>query len=79
MKCFCGYRSLFFRKAFAALFVLLPAGLLVAASPTFWHVSTQSELLQGELEHLSVDESGQITSRQKQALSTNRQHRLFGQ
>ena len=61
MKCFCGYRSPVFRKAFAALFALLPVGLLVAASPTFWHVSTQSELLQGDLEHLSVDESGQIT------------------
>ena len=61
MQFFCGYRSPFFRKVFAALFILLPVGLLVAASPTFWHVSTQSELLQGELEHLSVDESGQIS------------------
>ena len=62
MQFFYRYRSPLFRRAFAALFVLLPiGGLLVAASPTFWHVSTQSELLQGELEQLSVNESGQLS------------------
>ena len=39
------------------------AGLIAvghAASPAFWRVSTQAELLRGEVENLSVDASGQL-------------------
>ena len=61
MRSFYGYRSIPFRGVTTALFVALAVTLIVAASPTFWHVSTQAELLRGELEQLSVDESGQLT------------------
>ena len=61
MRSFYGYRFIPGRGMTTALFVTLAVALIVAASPTFWHVSTQAELLQGELEKLSVDESGQLT------------------
>ena len=61
MESFYGYRFMPFRGMTTALFVALAVALIVAASPTFWHVSTQAELLQGELEQLSIDESGQLT------------------
>ncbi|MAG68875.1 MAG: hypothetical protein QF463_06780 [Vicinamibacterales bacterium] len=49
-------------RALGASLTLLLATvpLLHAASPTFWHVSTQAELLRGEFEHLSVDETGRL-------------------
>jgi sugar lactone lactonase YvrE len=47
---------------------LLLAGLLVfgstvsyAALPTFWQVSTESELLRGEVENLAIDSFGRLT------------------
>ena len=36
-------------------------GLARAASPTFWHVSSQADLLRGDLEHLSVDDFGRLS------------------
>ncbi|MBU21905.1 MAG: hypothetical protein CL476_02185 [Acidobacteria bacterium] len=44
----------------SALLLAATVSLLHAASPTFWHVSTQAELLRGEFEHLSVDETGRL-------------------
>ena len=61
MRSFYGYRFIPSRGMTTALFITLAVALIVAASPTFWHVSTQAELLKGELEKLSVDESGQLT------------------
>jgi hypothetical protein len=47
---------------------LLPAAILVlgstvtyAAIPTFWQVSTESELLRGEVENLAIDSFGRLT------------------
>jgi outer membrane protein assembly factor BamB len=43
--------------------VLLAAGAVVtsAALPTFWNVSTESELLRGEVENLAIDSFGRLT------------------
>jgi sugar lactone lactonase YvrE len=45
-----------------ALISVLPAAsaLLVAAAPAFWRVSTQQELLRGEVENLSIDADGRL-------------------
>ena len=47
---------------------LLLAGVLIlgttvthAALPTFWQVSTESELLRGEVENLAIDSFGRLT------------------
>ena len=32
----------------------------LAASPAFWRVSTQEEFLQGEVENVSIDATGQV-------------------
>ena len=36
-------------------------GVAIAASPAFWHVSTQADLLRGDLEQLSVDDFGRLS------------------
>ncbi|HSC29565.1 MAG TPA: hypothetical protein VLD67_19970, partial [Vicinamibacterales bacterium] len=33
---------------------------LLAASPTFWTVSTQAEFLKGDVEDLSIDSDGRV-------------------
>ena len=45
----------------AALTVALATGLLHAAEPTFWQVSTEADLLAGEAEALSIDAQGRLT------------------
>src|SRR5262245_8802257 len=37
------------------------AGVLHAAVPTFWQVSTEAEFLRGEVENLSLDTYGRVT------------------
>lgn len=51
-----------FRVAASALTVVLATGVLtMAAVPTFWQVSTETEFLKGEVENLSVDSYGRLT------------------
>jgi hypothetical protein len=45
----------------AALVLCLGAGVIHAALPTFWQVSTEAEFLQGEVENLSIDSYGRLT------------------
>ena len=47
--------------AAAPLAILVSYALLHAASPVFWRVSTQAELLRGEAEHVSIDADGRLT------------------
>jgi YD repeat-containing protein len=52
-------------KQSPAFILVLGAALMVAviakaASPVFWNVSTQAELLNGEVENLSIDASGRL-------------------
>ena len=47
--------------AAAPLAILTSFALLHAASPVFWRVSTQAELLRGEAEHVSIDADGRLT------------------
>ena len=47
--------------AAAPLAILMSYALLQAASPVFWRVSTQAELLRGEAEHVSIDADGRLT------------------
>jgi hypothetical protein len=50
------------RYAFCLLAgVCLMAGVLNAAVPTFWQVSTEAEFLRGEVENLSLDTYGRVT------------------
>ena len=51
-----GTRSLVMGGAAA---LMLCAG-LVAATPTFWTVSTQSDFLKGDVENLSIDSDGRM-------------------
>ena len=46
--------------AAAAVLIGVTSG-VYAALPTFWHVSTEAEFLQGEVENLSVDSYGRLT------------------
>jgi len=39
----------------------LLGGLAYAAGPTFWQISTESELLRGEVDNLSIDAYGRLT------------------
>src|SRR3954465_6443749 len=51
-----------FRVAACALAVACAAGVAaMAAAPTFWQVSTESEFLKGEVENLSIDTYGRLT------------------
>ena len=47
--------------AAATVATLTSLALLHAASPVFWRVSTQAELLRGEGEHVSIDADGRLT------------------
>ncbi len=48
-------------RVIATLTLVFCAALTVnAATPTFWIVSTQSDLLKGEAEHLSIDNHGRL-------------------
>ena len=47
--------------AAASVATLTSLALLHAASPVFWRVSTQAELLRGEAEHVSIDADGRLT------------------
>ena len=40
--------------------IVLGALAQLAAGPTFWHVSTQADLLKGDLENLSIDQAGRL-------------------
>ena len=57
----CGPGAPSTRTATALLVLLAAVATAVAAAPTFWHVSTQAEFLEGELEHLTVDEIGRLS------------------
>jgi sugar lactone lactonase YvrE len=48
------------RLLFAAILVLAST-VTYAALPTFWQVSTESELLRGEVENLAIDSFGRLT------------------
>jgi hypothetical protein len=41
--------------------LVLGSTVTYAALPTFWHVSTESELLRGEVENLAIDSFGRLT------------------
>jgi sugar lactone lactonase YvrE len=45
----------------AVLFICGTAAAASAALPTFWQVSTESELLRGEVENLAIDSFGRLT------------------
>lgn len=48
-------------RAAAALALVLSAWVgVIAASPTFWTVSTQSDFLKGDVEDLSIDSDGRV-------------------
>ncbi|MEQ1761158.1 MAG: hypothetical protein ABL986_22850 [Vicinamibacterales bacterium] len=50
------------RRLSAAVALCLFAGLAVhAAGPTFWQISTEAELLRGEVDNLSIDSYGRLT------------------
>jgi sugar lactone lactonase YvrE len=51
-----------FRAAMSALALVCAAAVAtIAAVPTFWQVSTESEFLKGEVENLSIDSYGRLT------------------
>lgn len=45
----------------SALLLVCAAAALRAAVPTFWQVSTEAELLRGEVENLTIDSYGRLT------------------
>jgi sugar lactone lactonase YvrE len=49
------------RLLFIAVFLASGSILTHAALPTFWQVSTESELLRGEVENLAIDSFGRLT------------------
>ncbi len=53
-------RPIHLRWGLTAVGLALLVALAQAASPIFWRVSTQAEFLEGEVENLSVDTSGQL-------------------
>jgi sugar lactone lactonase YvrE len=48
-------------KRLLFLVILLGSTVTYAALPTFWQVSTESELLRGEVENLAIDSFGRLT------------------
>ena len=46
------------KRLLLALALLLVSTVTYAALPTFWQVSTESELLRGEVENLAIDSFG---------------------
>jgi hypothetical protein len=50
----------FSRFAIVAVLVPLTCLVLEASTPRFWKVSTQPDVLKGEVEHLSIDEFGRL-------------------
>ena len=46
--------------AVAAILIVLLCSALIAASPTFWTVSTQADFLKGDVEDLSIDSDGRV-------------------
>ena len=53
-------RPIFLRWGLTAVSLTLLVALVHTASPIFWRVSTQAEFLEGEVENLSVDTTGQL-------------------
>jgi len=53
-------RPIFLRWALTAVGVTVLMALVQTASPVFWRVSTQAEFLDGEVEDLSIDTTGQL-------------------
>lgn len=53
-------RPIYPRWGLTAVGLTLLIALTQAASPIFWRVSTQAEFLEGEVENLSVDTTGQL-------------------
>jgi len=49
------------KRLILAAFLLSASTATYAAIPTFWHVSTESELLRGEVENLAIDSFGRLT------------------
>jgi hypothetical protein len=49
------------RPLFIAVFLASASIVAHAALPTFWQVSTESELLRGEVENLAIDSFGRLT------------------
>jgi len=47
--------------ASALLLACAASAVAIAAVPTFWQVSTESEFLKGEVENLSIDSYGRLT------------------
>jgi len=45
----------------AGLLICCSAAAVRAALPTFWHVSTEAELLRGDVENLAIDSFGRLT------------------
>lgn len=52
---------MFQRACLVAASLCLAVGVLSAAVPTFWQVSTEAEFLRGEVENLSIDSYGRLT------------------
>ena len=48
------------RPASAALLLCLASAVVLAASPTFWTVSSQADFLKGDVEDLSIDSDGRV-------------------
>ena len=55
------YAEAFLRALIAVIGACAAAGVLHAAVPTFWQVSTEAEFLRGEVENLSIDSYGRLT------------------
>src|SRR5918992_1693867 len=53
--------KLFLRALIAVAGACAVAGVLHAAVPTFWQVSTEAEFLRGEVENLSIDTYGRLS------------------
>ena len=52
---------MFQRACLVAASLCLAVGVLSAAVPTFWQVSTEAEFLRGDVENLSIDSYGRLT------------------
>lgn len=49
------------RRLWAILFLVFGGGGLFAAGPTFWQVSTEADLLRGDVDNLAIDAYGRLT------------------
>ena len=49
------------RRLLATAALFLAGTVVFAAGPTFWQVSTEADLLRGEVENLSIDQYGRLT------------------